>query len=98
MKNNEEFSRLEQLVDALISRYGEQKEKFQGLEKRLKEREEECERLNAEFAELRSQRAEISSLIAGLLERLEQQTERIEPQPPDLPKKTDKGKQGQAAG
>ncbi|MCW5206408.1 hypothetical protein VU08_05705 [Desulfobulbus sp. F5] len=71
MKNNDEIVRLEQLVESLISRYKEQKEKIQTLEKKLRDREEECELLKLESADMQKQRTEISTRLAGLLGRIE---------------------------
>lgn len=72
MKNNDEMIRLEQLVESLISRHKEQKEKFSALEKKLRDREEECELLKLENAELQKQRGEVASRVAGLLGRIEE--------------------------
>ncbi len=71
-KNNEEIVRLEQLVESLISRYKEQKERIQSLEKRLRDRDEECELLKLENGELQKQRGEVVSRVAGLLGRIEE--------------------------
>ncbi|MGR0481737.1 MAG: hypothetical protein ACTFAK_13330 [Candidatus Electronema sp. VV] len=71
MKNNDELVRLEQLVEMLVSRCKEQKEKILALEKKLRDRDEECELVKLESAELQKQRMEIGSRVAGLLERIE---------------------------
>jgi FtsZ-binding cell division protein ZapB len=71
-KNNEEIIRLEQLVESLISRYKEQKEKLQALEKKFRDREEECALLKLENSELQKQRGEVASRVAGLLGRIEE--------------------------
>lgn len=71
MKNNDELVRLEQLVEMLVSRCKEQKEKILVLEKKLRDRDEECELVKLESAELQKQRTEIGSRVTGLLERIE---------------------------
>ncbi len=71
MKSND-FVRLEQLVDTLINKYKEQKEYVQVLEQKLQDREEECEILQLDIAELQKQRSEVGSKVAGLLGRIEQ--------------------------
>jgi chromosome segregation ATPase len=71
MKNNDELVRLEQLVETLISRCKEQKDKILALEKKLRDRDEECELVKMESAELQKQRTEIGSRVSGLLERIE---------------------------
>jgi chromosome segregation ATPase len=72
MKHNEELVRLEQLVDTLINKYKEQKNTFQTLEKKLRDREEECTLLKLDIVELQKQRAEVSTRVASLLGRIEQ--------------------------
>ncbi len=72
MKSNEELVRLEQLIDTLIIRHKEQKEKLLILEKKLRDREEECELLKLENAELQKNRTDIVSRVSGLLGRIEE--------------------------
>ncbi|WP_417911942.1 hypothetical protein [Candidatus Electronema sp. TJ] len=72
MKSNEELVRLEQLIDTLIIRHKEQKEKLLTLEKKLRDREEECELLKLENAELQKNRTDIVSRVSGLLGRIEE--------------------------
>lgn len=72
MKSNEELVRLEQLIDTLIIRHKEQKEKLLILEKKLRDREEECELLKLENAELQTTRTDIVSRVSGLLGRIEE--------------------------
>jgi FtsZ-binding cell division protein ZapB len=69
---NEEFVRLEQLVDTLIGSYSELKGKYRVLKENLKESEEECELLKMELAELQEQRSEVAQRVSGLLGRIEQ--------------------------
>ncbi|WP_417916309.1 hypothetical protein [Candidatus Electronema sp. JC] len=69
--NNDELVRLEQLVEMLISRCREQQTKVLALEKKLRDRDEECELIKLESAELQKQRTEIGSRVTGLLERIE---------------------------
>jgi FtsZ-binding cell division protein ZapB len=72
MKSNEELVRLEQLIDTLIIRHKEQKEKLLILEKKLRDREEECELLKLENVELQKTRTDIVSRVSGLLGRIEE--------------------------
>lgn len=69
--NNQEIIRLEQLVETLISRFREQKSKLHALEKKFRDREEECELLKLEIDELQKQRSETASRVAELLGRIE---------------------------
>ena len=70
--DNEEFIRLEQLVDTLIEKYRDLKGKYRILEESLQESERECDVLKRELTELQDQRSEIGSRISGLLSRIEQ--------------------------
>lgn len=70
--DNEEFVRLEQLVDTLIDNYSSLKDKYQILEERLRDTEEERELLKLELAELQEQRSEVGRRVSGLLGRIEQ--------------------------
>ena len=70
--DNEEFVRLEQLVDTLIDNYSSLKDKYQILEESLRDTEEERELLKLELAELQEQRSEVSRRVSGLLGRIEQ--------------------------
>ncbi len=79
MQNNEEIIRLEQLVETLISRFREQKSRLQTLEKKLRDREEECELVKLEIGELQKQRAEVTSRVTGLLGRIEDWETEITP-------------------
>ncbi len=69
---NEEFVRLEQLVDTLIDSYSALQGKHRVLEGNLKESEEERELLKMELAELQEQRSEVAQRVSGLLGRIEQ--------------------------
>lgn len=69
---NEEFVRLEQLVDTLIDNYNRLKDDCRVLEGKLRESEEECELLKMELAELQEQRSEVSRRVSGLLGRIEE--------------------------
>ena len=82
MQNNQEIIRLEQLVETLISRFREQKSKLQALEKKLRDREEECELLKLEIDELHKQRTEVANRVSGLLGRIEDWETEIAPKPP----------------
>ena len=70
MENND-FVRLEQFVETLIGKFKEQKDKLQALEQKLRDREEECEILKLDIAELQEQRAEVGRRVVGLLGRIE---------------------------
>lgn len=70
--DNEEFIRLEQLVDTLIENYSDLKGKYRVLEESLQESERERDALQMELVELQDQRSEIGSRISGLLGRIEQ--------------------------
>ena len=69
---NEEFVRLEQLVDTLIDTYSNLREKYHTLEERLRDTEEERELLKLELAELQEQHSEVGRRVSGLLGRVEQ--------------------------
>ena len=71
MKNNEELVRLEQFVDNLLTKYRKFQETHHALEASLAEKDAECVRLKETIAELRSERSEVGSRVAGLLERIE---------------------------
>ena len=75
---NDDIVRLEQLVDTLINKYKQQRERFQILEQKLREREEECEILQLDIAELQKQRSEVGTKVSGLLGRIEQWDSDIE--------------------
>ena len=71
MENNEELVRLEQFVDNLLTKYRKLQETHRALETKLEEQEEECTNLRETISELRSERSEVGSRVAGLLERIE---------------------------
>ena len=70
--DNEEFVRLEQLIDTLIDNYSSLKERFRVLEERFRDSEDERELLKMELAELQEQRSEVGRRVSGLLGRIEQ--------------------------
>jgi len=70
--DNEEFVRLEQLVDTLIDNYSTLKEKYRVLEKKLHDIEEDRELLKMELTEVQEQRSEVGRRVSGLLGRIEQ--------------------------
>ncbi|CAK8716040.1 Cell division protein ZapB [Candidatus Electrothrix laxa] len=70
--DNEEFVRLEQLVDTLIDNYSSLKDKFHTLEGKLRDSEDERELLKMELGELQEQRSEVGRRVSGLLGRIEQ--------------------------
>lgn len=69
---NEEFVRLEQLVDTLIDNYTRLKDTNRIQEEKLRDKEEECELLKMELAELQEQRSEVGRRVSVLLGRIEQ--------------------------
>lgn len=71
MNNNEELVRLEQFVDTLLTKHRKLQETYRSLEASLEEKDAECTRLKETIAELRSERSEVGSRVAGLLERIE---------------------------
>lgn len=72
MENNAELVRLEQFVDTVLNKYNDLKERFHALEATLRERDDECAALKQDVAELRDERSEVGSRVAGLLGRIEQ--------------------------
>ena len=72
MENNAELVRLEQFVDTLLNKYNDLKNRFHALEATLRERDEECAALKDDVAELKNERSEVGSRVAGLLGRIEQ--------------------------
>ncbi|MCW5202811.1 cell division protein ZapB [Desulfobulbus sp. US1] len=70
--DNEEFVRLEQLVETLIDNYSGLKDKYRVLEEKLRESEDERELVKMELAELQEQRSEVGRRVSGLLGRIEQ--------------------------
>ena len=72
MGNNSELVRLEQFVDNLLVKYKKLQQAYQTLEEKLEERDGECAKLKETIAELRSERSEVGSRVAGLLDRIEQ--------------------------
>lgn len=70
--DNEEFVRLEQLVDTLIDKYSSLKDTFRVLEEKFRDSEDERELLKMELAELQEQRSEMGRRVSGLLGRIEQ--------------------------
>jgi chromosome segregation ATPase len=71
MSNNEELVRLEQFVDNLLTKYRKLQETHHALEASLVEKEAECAKLKETVGELRSERSEVGTRVAGLLERIE---------------------------
>lgn len=79
MKNNEELVRLEQFVDNLLTKHRKLQETYRTLEASLGERDSECARLKETISELRNERSEVGSRVAGLLERIERwEVEQVE--------------------
>ena len=70
--DNEEFVRLEQLIDTLIDNYSSLKDKYLVLEQKLRDSEDERELLKMELAELQEQHSEVGRRVSGLLGRIEQ--------------------------
>ena len=72
MENNSELVRLEQFVDKLLAKYRKLQDKYSVLEKNLEAREAECTKLKGQIDELRSERTQVGSKVAGLIDRIEQ--------------------------
>lgn len=72
MENNKELVRLEQFVDNLLTRHKKLQESYHSLEARYEEKNQECEKLKNTIAELRTERSEVGTRVAGLLDRIEQ--------------------------
>lgn len=72
MEKNEELVRLEQFVDSLLNKYNDLKGNFHALQATLAERDAECAALQADLAELRDERSDVGTRVAGLLGRIEQ--------------------------
>lgn len=72
MENNAELVRLEQFVDNLLTRHKKLQESYRSLEARFEEKSAECEKLKGTIAELRTERSEVGTRVAGLLDRIEQ--------------------------
>lgn len=72
MDNNAELVRLEGFVDKLLTKYNQLKSDYLALQETLRERDAECAELKSEVAGLSSERTEVGSRVAGLLDRIEQ--------------------------
>lgn len=72
MDNNAELQRLEQFVDKLLNKYNQLKTDYMALQETLRERDAECAELKNNVASLSSERTEVGSRVAGLLDRIEQ--------------------------
>lgn len=72
MNNNPELHRLEQFVDKLLNKYNQLKADYLALQEILRERDGECSDLKNNVANLSSERTEVGSRVAGLLDRIEQ--------------------------
>ena len=72
MDNTTELQRLEQFVDKLLNKYNQLKADYLALQETLRERDAECADLKNNVANLSSERTEVGSRVAGLLDRIEQ--------------------------
>ena len=72
MDNNTELVRLEEFVDKLLVKYNQLKSDYFTLQETLRERDAECADLKNTVANLSSERTEVGSRVAGLLDRIEQ--------------------------
>ena len=72
MDNTTELQRLVQFVDKLINKYNKLKADYLALQETLRERDAECADLKDNVANLSSERTEVGSRVAGLLDRIEQ--------------------------
>lgn len=66
-----ELSRLEQFVDKLLVKFNELKKKYIKLEATLAEQEDKSLKLEQDLAELKSERVDVGSRVAGLINRIE---------------------------
>ena len=72
MENNAELVRLEGFVDKLLTKYNQLKADYLALQETLRERDAECADLKNTIFQLSSERTEVGSRVAGLLDRIEQ--------------------------
>jgi archaellum component FlaC len=72
MENNAELIRLEEFVDKLLNKYNTLKADYLNLQDTLRDRDNECAELKANIENLTSERTEVGSRVAGLLDRIEQ--------------------------
>jgi chromosome segregation ATPase len=72
MESNAELVRLEEFVDRLLTKYNQLKAEYYALQETLREREAECADLKNNVLDLSSERTEVGSRVAGLLDRIEQ--------------------------
>ena len=72
MDNTTELQRLEQFVDKLLNKYNQLKADYLSLQETLRERDAVCADLENNIANLSSERTEVGSRVAGLLDRIEQ--------------------------
>ena len=80
MENNAELVRLEGFVDSLLTKYNDLKARYHSLEATLQERDNECDDLKANVAELNDERSAVGNRVSGLLGRIEQwESEQDEP-------------------
>jgi Cell division protein ZapA. len=70
MDNTTELQRLEQFVDKLLNKYNQLKADYLSLQETLRERDAECADLKNNIANLSSERTEVGSRVAGLLDRI----------------------------
>jgi predicted nuclease with TOPRIM domain len=79
MENNAELVRLEEFVDKLLTKYNQLKSDYHALQETLGEREAECAELKNNIFNLSTERTEVGSRVAGLIDRIEQwETEQVE--------------------
>lgn len=72
MEQNVELHRLEELVDKLLSKYGQLKGDYQALEEMLQERDTECAELKSTIENMTSERNAVGNRVTGLLDRIAQ--------------------------
>lgn len=72
MENTAELARLEEFVNKLLDQYNRLKSEFHALEETLRARDAECTELKRSVTVLNSERSEVGSRVAGLLDRIEQ--------------------------
>jgi chromosome segregation ATPase len=72
MEDNAELARLEQFIDKLLAKYKKLQEMYALLDENLAARNAECEKLEEQLAELRTERTTVGKRVAGLIDRIEQ--------------------------
>lgn len=72
MDHSNELARLEQFVAKLLDAYNELKDRQRRTEEALRDKERECETLNARIADLTDEKVEVKGRVSGLIQQIEQ--------------------------